>query len=109
MATFSLTMVAIGSALLSQVKKMGKAVAIGGILIAAFALLPISISLPSFIYGLLVGNNFYDVLYLVGYIMPVDFIVQCILMLLFTKYFDIIAALVSTIAGWVKSIVTHMT
>lgn len=99
-----LTFAAIGSMLLSTAKTVGKGVLIGGIFIAAFSLLPVKIGLPYAIYGVLVGENIFDVIYLIGYIMPVDFMLNCLLILLFTRYFDLISSVVSVIFDFVKSI-----
>lgn len=98
----SLVGIKIASAVIDVGKTFAKIVAIGFLIYLGFTALPFTLSMPTSLYNFLIGDNVFDVLYLVGYIMPVDFLFNCLLIILISKYSNIIFSLVMTVVKWLK-------
>lgn len=85
-------------------KKWGKVLLIIGIFAVVLPILPFNVSLPSFLYNFLTGNSLFDVLNLVGYIFPVEFMFECILLIFLTKYLHMIVNVLKNIVKIVGKI-----
>lgn len=77
--------------------KWSKILLVGGVFLIVLPILPFNVSLPNFLYNFLTGNSLFDVLNLVGYIFPVEFFFECLLLIFGTKYFHMIVNIVKNI------------
>lgn len=67
------------------------------VLILLFVLIPFEISLPSEIYGFLVGGFIADVFKTINYFLPLNFIISCLLTIYAIRYAGIFFNIVSWI------------
>lgn len=67
------------------------------LLVTLLAIWNINIALPDEIYKAITSDNVRKVFYSVGFFIPLKFILQCLAVLIFSRYFDFCLTIVSKI------------
>lgn len=99
---------AIGGALISALKSIAKGTLIFGSIILVFSFLPFKFELPTSLYDLFVGGDFFTAINMVGYFLPMGFLLTCFAVRLGCRYYSVIFSLLSTFYSFMRDLINSL-